>query len=263
MEYLKVWTSFREILEPLTDAEKGRLFVAMLEYAETDTEPQLSGNERYVWPSARQGIKRAADENERMRSMGLKGGRPRKTAETCENLQKPTETCENLQKPVETYGNPYKDKDKDNIYNTTTARAREGFMTDTEIDPLIVKVQQELNGLTDTHYQALDDYRRELGDELVAFAIDKAVGNGVRNWSYVESILRGWVTLHIRTIGEAKAESEKHKSQQQHVGKAVSAQQYQQREYRESEMKQTLGVDNIFAMSAEDFDKTYSKGAAG
>ena len=35
MEYLKIWVSFREVTECLADDEKGRLFDAMLAYAET------------------------------------------------------------------------------------------------------------------------------------------------------------------------------------------------------------------------------------
>lgn len=245
MEYLKVWTSFREIIEPLTDAEKGRLFVAMLEYAESGIEPQLSGNERYVWPSARQGINNTRDRSEQMKANGSKP----KQAESNRSKTKQNEANESSVKQTEAaLFDKEKEKVKDNIYTTiTTAHTREGFLSETEIDPLIVKVQQELSGLTDTHYQALNDYREELSDEVVSYAIDLAVGNGVRKWSYVESILRAWVTLHIKTLGEAKAESQKRKNQpQQRGGKVVSAQQYQQREYKESEMAAALGVNDLF-----------------
>lgn len=243
MEYLKVWTSFRELLEPLSDAERGRLFTAMLEYAESGIEPELSGSERYVWPAARQNIKRASDENDRMRSMGLKGGRPR-------NLQKPTETYENLMKPGETCANPYKDKEKDNINTTTTACAREeSSIGPVTLDPLILKIQQELNGLTDTHYAALNDYREQLGDDVVGYAVDLAVGNGIRNWSYVEIVLRGWVKAGVKTLGEAKAENERHRSQPkqpQAAPKLLRSQDYHQRTYEGSKLEQILGVDDIY-----------------
>lgn len=72
MEYLKVWTSFRELLEPLTDVERGRLFMAMLEYAESGEEPCLTGNERYVWPSARQSINNTREKSEQMKANGSK-----------------------------------------------------------------------------------------------------------------------------------------------------------------------------------------------
>ena len=72
MEYLKVWTSFRELLEPLNESERGRLFTAMLEYAETGKVPELKGNERYVWPAAKQSIDNTRDKSEQMRANRIK-----------------------------------------------------------------------------------------------------------------------------------------------------------------------------------------------
>lgn len=58
MKYLKVYTDFDKSIELLSDAERGRLFTAMLEYAKQGTEPDLRGNERFVWPTAKQNIDR-------------------------------------------------------------------------------------------------------------------------------------------------------------------------------------------------------------
>lgn len=75
MEYLKVWTSFREAMKPLNDAEKGRLFDAMLLYAETGEEPdEFTGNERFLWAVARQDIDRTFVKCEKLRANGSKGG---------------------------------------------------------------------------------------------------------------------------------------------------------------------------------------------
>ena len=61
MKYLKVFTDFREIMEPLNDRERGRLFMAMLAYAADGAEPSLEGKERILWPVARQLIDREAE----------------------------------------------------------------------------------------------------------------------------------------------------------------------------------------------------------
>ena len=61
MKYLKVFTDFAIAIEPLNDAERGRLFSAMLTYAEESTEPELRGNERYVWGVAKVQIDRERD----------------------------------------------------------------------------------------------------------------------------------------------------------------------------------------------------------
>lgn len=70
MEYLKIWTSFEEIIEPLNESERGRLFTAMLHYARCEELPELKGNERFTWPIAKQAIDRAikADQPQAIRN---------------------------------------------------------------------------------------------------------------------------------------------------------------------------------------------------
>ena len=96
MKYLKVWTSFRDVMQPLSDGEKGRLFEMMLVYAESFTEPaEFAGNERFVWPAAKQWIDLTFSENVKQRENGKKGGRPK----TKENPDKPNETQQNPNEP--------------------------------------------------------------------------------------------------------------------------------------------------------------------
>lgn len=61
MKYLKVFTDFAEKMELLGDAERGRLFTAMLLYAETGTVSELKGNERFLWKTAKAEIDREAE----------------------------------------------------------------------------------------------------------------------------------------------------------------------------------------------------------
>lgn len=100
MEYLKVWTSFREFIEPLKDAEKGRLFYAMLVYAESGEEPVLfEGNERFIWPVARQGIDATSKKVEALKANGSKGGRGNtkdKQEEATESNEKQNKANERL-----------------------------------------------------------------------------------------------------------------------------------------------------------------------
>lgn len=57
-EYFPAYHSYLEIMEELTDAEKGRLFTACLLYSKTGEAPELSGNERYLFPAFRSQIDR-------------------------------------------------------------------------------------------------------------------------------------------------------------------------------------------------------------
>ena len=98
MKYLKVWTDFEQVVEPLKDDEIGRLFLIMLRYARDGEEPtEFEGNEAFIWPTAKRDIDMAAERNEKLRQNGLKGGRP-KANETKENQSEPNETKENQTK---------------------------------------------------------------------------------------------------------------------------------------------------------------------
>ena len=83
MTYLKVFTDFRELMEPLDHEEKGRLFEAMLAYAMDGVETALEGNERFIWPVARRTIDQEAAayeskvEANRERARKLAGARER------------------------------------------------------------------------------------------------------------------------------------------------------------------------------------------
>lgn len=65
MKYLKIFTDFVEKIEELGDAERGRLFTAMLKYAATEETPELKGNERFLWNTAKQEIDRQSEVYER------------------------------------------------------------------------------------------------------------------------------------------------------------------------------------------------------
>ena len=88
MTYLKVFTDFRELMEPLDHAEKGRLFEAMLSYAMDGTEVALEGNERFVWPVARRTIDREAaayeSKVEASRAAGKRSGDARRKQKPAE-----------------------------------------------------------------------------------------------------------------------------------------------------------------------------------
>lgn len=113
MKYLKVFTDFADAMEELGDAERGRLFTAMLKYAETGAAPDFRGNERFIWPVAKLQIDRMAAECEgrakTSRENGSKGGRPKKTQCNPKNPAGFSKTQKSQDKDND------KDKDKENI----------------------------------------------------------------------------------------------------------------------------------------------------
>lgn len=53
IDTITISPSFVKVVAALGDAERGRLFTAMCEYALTGAEPELRGNERFLFPSAK------------------------------------------------------------------------------------------------------------------------------------------------------------------------------------------------------------------
>ena len=82
MTYIKLFIDYLEAIEPLGDAERGRLFTALLQYAKTGEAPHLSGSERFIFPMMRMQVDRDTasfcDESNRIsesrREAGRKGG---------------------------------------------------------------------------------------------------------------------------------------------------------------------------------------------
>lgn len=108
MKYLKVFTDFLELLEPLSMEERGVLFTEMLRYVETGVAPDIQTDARFVFPRAKQIIDLERSFNEKQHENGAKGGRPK----TNENPNKPKET-----QPNPTKASKEKEKEKENTTN--------------------------------------------------------------------------------------------------------------------------------------------------
>lgn len=193
MKYLKVFTDFASSLAPLSDAECGRLFKAMLEYAMSGQEPDLRGNERFVWPSAKASIDRDQQTYDRKAEGARKAARKRTSTISYDIVQEKSISYDIVQD---------KDKDKE---EEERACAREGltapapFMTPEECDAAAqqydrvkttlvrVGIQPTLQAM-DTAMGLLADYGEERLLAALRTASDHDRKGGV-NWPFVRRIL--------------------------------------------------------------------------
>lgn len=60
-EYVCLYHSFLDVIQPLSDEERGRLLTAILIYGKTGIPPEMTGNERFVFPAIRSQIDRDAE----------------------------------------------------------------------------------------------------------------------------------------------------------------------------------------------------------
>lgn len=81
-DYVCLYHSYLDAIQALGDAERGRLFTAMLEYSLTGAAGHLSGNERFLFPLVKAQIDRDKEKYTRQCEKnainGKSGGRPKK-----------------------------------------------------------------------------------------------------------------------------------------------------------------------------------------
>lgn len=115
MTYIKLFVDYLDAIEPLGDAERGRLFTSLLEYARSGEAPQLGGNERFLFPMMRAQIDRdnaAMTVLSETRSRAGKSGAEAKQANA--EFAKQNKQMPNL--PSKSSYDKDKDKDKDKDY---------------------------------------------------------------------------------------------------------------------------------------------------
>ena len=112
--YVKAYFDWIEQTAALSDAERGRLFIAILEYARSGLEPKLDGREGILFPVFRTTIDRDNKKSAAYSENGKKGGRGNKANESDLKQNKANESkIPNIRRKTQDKDKD-KDKDKDN-----------------------------------------------------------------------------------------------------------------------------------------------------
>ena len=110
LPYIKVYRDFIEVARELNDDERGRLFLAIMQYANGEEVPPLQGAEKIAFVVLRSQINRddaTHDEYiEKQRENGKRGGRPQKTDPENKNPKNPTLKKQNPKNPTLKKQNP-------------------------------------------------------------------------------------------------------------------------------------------------------------
>ena len=178
--YIKIWDTYESYFEPLSAAEVGRLVLAMMKYKSSGTEPELNGNERYVWPAVKRDLIKDAEYIEGKRISGKAGGKSkRKQSEANASKSK-------LEKEKE----KEKDKSSSSCDETTTTKSIEDVF------------QENIGKLGATGKKALAEYVERMGDELVLAVIGKCSDLGGKTWAYVRKALDEAESLGCKTASD-------------------------------------------------------------
>ena len=116
--YVCLYLSYLNTLEPLSDTIRGKLMLAMLQYAQTGKEPNLTGHAKLLWPGFRDQIdrdqKKYKERCDTLRANGAKGGRPAKTKNNLLVFEKPKENDNEKEKDKENKNENKKEKENAN-----------------------------------------------------------------------------------------------------------------------------------------------------
>ena len=205
-EYVKLWDSYAAYFEPLSEAEVGRLVLAMLKYKSTGTAPELKGNERFVWPAVQRDIDAAIEAQNALSSIrssaGKQGGRPKSK---CFSEKANESKCfsEKAKKAMD----KDKDKDKDKVKDSIAAEAATGARAREEALSDCIRCYEGNIGPT-PRYVADDMLVRleSVSPDLICAAIEEAAQNGARSWKYVKAILARCEQTGIRDADTFRAD---------------------------------------------------------
>ena len=113
LPYIKVYPDFINVVRELDNGARGRLLLAIMQYANGEEPDELTGAERIAFIVIKSQIDRDADAYEanakKQSENGKKGGRPKKPTAFSENPKNPPLFSETHQKPKK----PEKEKDKE------------------------------------------------------------------------------------------------------------------------------------------------------
>lgn len=270
--YIKLFFDFVTMTQALTDAEVGRLVKNMLAYSETGIVPRSDGAEQYLFPLFKAQLDRDTTVYETKMKQASNGGKTK--AKLSEGLAK---LSEGLAKPSEGLAKPAKNKElrtkelKNKEQRTKELKNKDlrpqslPLIDTTEVSNEYLNTERDggdgdgelIFGLTDTDIKAslerdalLEDtanqcglpcnevalvtarrYADEYPMEWLLEAMRRTAQAG-KGWGYVAGILRNW-----KQKG-GMDDASKHRT----TGKTVTAQQYTQREYSESDFD-AIGED--------------------
>lgn len=211
MQYLQIFADKEDLLAPFDDAERGRLFTAMLKYALHCEEMELPGNERFIWPVFKQMIDQSREALDNKRKAG--SARQQAAAEASSVQQTAADGSTSKQTAAQGHINQESRINKQELRNNNNNEGEEKRARVARFTP---PDAAEVAAFAKEHGLAIN------AEQFVDFYSAKGwrVGNSpMKDW---RAAVRNWVR--------------RDQAPNAPPGKRVGAQQYTQRAYSESDL---------------------------
>lgn len=175
--YIKIFVDYLDAIEPLGDAERGRLFTSLLTYARTGEAPQLGGNERFLFPMMRAQLDRDIAAMAGVSEARSKAAKASKSSK-CEQMQQMQQMQANAANADKSSKDKDKDEDKDKDDDKKGNCAREARFTPPSIVEVAAYCQERGNGVDASRF--VDFYSSK--GWMVGKSKMKDWKAAVRNW---------------------------------------------------------------------------------
>ena len=206
------YRSYYEAMSGLKDKDKLQLFNAISELSLNENEVKLSGICKNIFTA----IKPQIIANSERYENGKKGGRPQK--KTIGFEKEKTIGFEN-EKPNNNENENVNENDNDN--NNASDSCVDG------LHKVIDFYNNNIGALTPFGLETLTDYLKEFDEDIVIYAMQISVEANKRTIQYIKAILNNWQKAGVKTIADAKNESQKKTS------KSKKESNFEQREYED------------------------------
>lgn len=206
------YRSYYEAMSGLKDKDKLQLFNAISELSLNENEVKLSGICKNIFTA----IKPQIIANSERYENGKKGGRPQK--KTIGFEKEKTIGFEN-EKPNKNENENVNENDNDN--NNVSDSCVDG------LHKVIDFYNNNIGALTPFGLETLTDYLKEFDEDIVIYAMQISVEANKRTIQYIKAILNNWQKAGVKTIADAKNESQKKTS------KSKKESNFEQREYED------------------------------
>ena len=204
------YRSYYEAMSGLKDKDKLQLFNAISELSLNENEVKLSGICKNIFTA----IKPQIIANSERYENGKKGGRPQK--KTIGFEKEKTIGFEN-EKPNNNENENVNENDNDN--NNASDSCVDG------LHKVIDFYNNNIGALTPFGLETLTDYLKEFDEDIVIYAMQISVEANKRTIQYIKAILNNWQKAGVKTIADAKNESQKK------TNKSKKESNFEQREY--------------------------------
>lgn len=192
-------------MDELTDEEFGRFVRAYASYTETGVEPNFSDRSmRLMWKTVKAFDDMNCEKYESTSAARREAGKRGAMKRWAQEGKGIASDNKNGKCHFANSKNALSESDSDSVAVVDTAATAADSRADSDLAEIVQHYEKTLGTFPHSALDKLQRWREVYPAEIIHAAIDEAAENNVRNWRYVDGILKGWQADGVRTLGDVE-----------------------------------------------------------